>query len=75
MDEACVGAAMTYEYECTACHHTWEAEQKITDKPLIICPKCAKNKKVVNPQTAKRLISGKGAFVLNGEGWFKSGGY
>jgi len=59
---------VTYEYECTACHHEWESEQKITAAPLRTCPKCAK-------ATAKRLISGKGAFVLNGEGWFKSGGY
>ena len=58
---------MTYEYECTACKHTWEAEQKITAKPLRTCPECKK-------ATAKRLIS-KSAFVLNGEGWFKSGGY
>ena len=59
---------MTYEYECTACKHTWEAEQKITAKPLRVCPLCGKS-------AAKRLISSKGAFVLNGEGWFKSGGY
>ena len=59
---------MTYEYECTACKHTWEAEQKITAEPQRTCPKCAK-------ATAKRLISSKSAFVLNGEGWFKSGGY
>jgi putative FmdB family regulatory protein len=60
---------VTYEYQCTdpACHHEWEAEQKITAAPLRTCPKCAK-------ATAKRLIS-KSAFVLNGEGWFKSGGY
>lgn len=39
----------TYEYECPHCGHTFEASQKITDKPLDKCPKC--NKKV------KRLIS------------------
>jgi len=58
---------MTYEYECTACKHTWETEQRITAAPVKTCPKCKKQK-------ARRLIS-KSAFVLNGEGWFKSGGY
>jgi len=59
---------MTYDYQCTACGHTWEAEQRITAEPLRTCPACEKD-------TAKRLIAGKGAFVLNGKGWFKSGGY
>jgi putative FmdB family regulatory protein len=59
---------MTYDYECTSCKHAWETEQRITEKPLRVCPRCEK-------ETAKRLISGKGAFVLHGEGWFRSGGY
>jgi putative FmdB family regulatory protein len=60
---------MTYEYECTnpTCKHTWEEEQRITAQSIRMCPKC-------KSQTAKRLIS-KSAFILNGEGWFKSGGY
>lgn len=61
---------MTYEYKCTACGHEWEEEQRITAQSIGVCPKCKQ-------QTAKRLISksaGTG-FVLNGEGWFKSGGY
>jgi putative FmdB family regulatory protein len=58
---------VTYEYQCTACHHEWEAEQKITAKPITDCPKCKQG-------AAKRLIS-KSAFILHGEGRFKSGGY
>jgi putative FmdB family regulatory protein len=58
---------MTYEYQCGACFHQWEAEQKITEEPLKKCPKCEQLK-------AQRLIS-KSAFILNGGGWFKSGGY
>lgn len=59
---------MTYEYACTdpSCNHEWEVEQKITAKPVTDCPKCRKG-------TAKRLISGKGAFVLNGSRWAKDG--
>lgn len=30
----------TYEYECLHCGHTFEARQKISDKPLASCPKC-----------------------------------
>lgn len=59
---------MTYEYECTnpLCAHTWEEDQKITAQSIGICPKC-------NQQTAKRLISKSGGFILNGEGWYRDG--
>ena len=59
---------MTYEYACTdpACQAEWEAEQRITEPPQTVCPHCQK-------ATAKRLISGNGAFVLNGSGWSKDG--
>lgn len=60
----------TYDYECQndQCQHAFEAEQRISEDPLKVCPKCEK-------ETAKRLISGRGAFALNGSGWFKTGGY
>jgi putative FmdB family regulatory protein len=31
---------ITYEYKCQKCGHTFEAEQRMTDKPLSACPKC-----------------------------------
>ncbi len=34
----------TYAYRCTECHHHFDALQKITDKPLVECPNCHKNK-------------------------------
>ena len=58
---------MIYEYQCTSCKHEWEEEQRITAQAIGLCPQCKQ-------QTAKRLIS-KSAFVLNGPGWFKTGGY
>jgi putative FmdB family regulatory protein len=55
---------MTYEYQCKACKHEWEAEQKIKDEPIRECPKC-------HEQEAQRVIAGRGAFVLNGRCWAK----
>ena len=57
---------MTYEYTCTKCGHEWEAEQKITEPPIRVCPKCKKKK-------AKRLVSGGQGFQLKGGGWAKEG--
>lgn len=56
----------TYEYQCKACQHTWEADQKITEPPLTDCPECKK------PE-AKRLISGGTGFQLQGKGWASDG--
>lgn len=42
---------MTYDYICQVCQHAWEAEQRITDPALVVCPACG-------CETAKRLISG-----------------
>lgn len=52
----------TYEYECAACKHRWEADQRITDKPLEECPKCG-------AKDVRRLI-GRSTFVLKGTGWY-----
>jgi len=49
-----------YEYECRKCG-TFEATQKITDKPLGKCPTC-KGK-------VKKLISNT-SFQLKGTGWY-----
>jgi putative FmdB family regulatory protein len=29
-----------YEYKCSRCGHKFEVKQKITDKPVKICPNC-----------------------------------
>ena len=49
-----------YEYQCGKCG-TFEATQRITDKPLTKCPTC-KGK-------VKRLISNT-SFQLKGSGWY-----
>jgi putative FmdB family regulatory protein len=52
---------MTYEYECKACNHQFEAQQSIKDPPLTNCPRC-------KTDFLRRLIS-KSTFVLKGSGW------
>jgi putative FmdB family regulatory protein len=51
-----------YEYACGACGNEFEAEQRITEKPLKTCPKC-------QSRQVKRLIS-QTSFVLKGGGWY-----
>jgi putative FmdB family regulatory protein len=51
-----------YEYQCKACQHEFEREQRITEEPVKDCPKCGA------PQ-ARRLIS-RTSFVLKGGGWY-----
>lgn len=51
-----------YEYQCTACQHEFEREQRISEAAIKKCPKCGKAK-------AKRLIS-RTSFVLKGGGWY-----
>jgi putative FmdB family regulatory protein len=53
-----------YEYQCQACANVIEALQKISDAPLLKCPKCgeaALRKKVSAP-----------AFRLKGSGWYET---
>jgi putative FmdB family regulatory protein len=58
----------TYDYECQACRHIWDASQKISEEPQKTCPKCEEDK-------AKRLVTTRGGFMLSGSGWFNKGGY
>jgi putative FmdB family regulatory protein len=51
-----------YEYACGKCGHELEAEQRITDPPLKLCPRC-------RARRLKRLIS-QTSFVLKGGGWY-----
>ena len=53
-----------YDYECGSCGHTFEAFQKMTDKPLIKCPKCQKK--------LRRLISGGAGLIFKGSGFYST---
>ncbi len=50
-----------YEYECQACAHRFEEWQKMSDKPIRVCPKCKARK-------VEKLISHT-SFQLKGGGW------
>ena len=53
-----------YEYGCQRCGHTFERLQKVSDKPVDVCPVCDAKGDV------KKLIS-RSSFVLKGGGWYK----
>ncbi|MCG3136336.1 MAG: hypothetical protein HJJLKODD_00164 [Phycisphaerae bacterium] len=55
----------TYEYECQACGHRFEAFQSINAEPLSACPKCKK------PQ-AQRMISGGAGILFRGSGFYQT---
>jgi putative FmdB family regulatory protein len=59
---------VTYLYECGSCGLQVEKEQRITAAPIRKCPGC-------RAYRLRRLIAGAGTFVLNGTGWFNTGGY
>ena len=52
-----------YEYECSQCHETSDALQKVNDPPPETCPRCGAQ------NTLSRLLS-RTSFVLKGGGWY-----
>ena len=52
-----------YEYECSQCHQTSDALQKINDPAPEACPHCGAK------HTLSRLVS-RTSFVLKGGGWY-----
>jgi len=53
----------TYDYQCEACGHKFEAFQSIKADPIKICPVCNKKK-------VKRLIGTGGALIFKGSGFY-----
>jgi putative FmdB family regulatory protein len=52
-----------YEYECSQCHQTSDAFQKVNDPPPETCPRCGAH------NSLSRLLS-RTSFVLKGGGWY-----
>lgn len=55
----------TYEYRCNACGDEHEVFQSIKDGPKKKCPACGKN-------ALERLISGGGAVLFKGSGFYET---
>jgi len=55
----------TYDYECDACHCTFEEFQSMSDEPLKKCPKCGKNK-------LRRLFGAGAAVIFKGSGFYQT---
>ena len=53
-----------YEYQCTACRHTFDVLQKLSDDPLIDCRECGAPK-------LRKLVSAPN-FRLKGAGWYET---
>ena len=53
-----------YEYKCKSCEESVEKLQKMSDEPLIECPKC-------DEPSLIRVISSAG-FRLKGTGWYET---
>jgi putative FmdB family regulatory protein len=52
----------TYEYQCQKCKCRFEEFQKISDPPLVKCPKCGGG--------LERLISGGSGLIFKGSGFY-----
>ncbi len=52
----------TYSYRCSACNHSFDKVQRITEDAIKLCEACG-------AETASRLITS-GNFVLKGSGWY-----
>lgn len=55
----------TYDYECTACGHTFEKFQSITAPAVKKCPSCGKLK-------VKRLIGTGEGIIFKGSGFYQT---
>ena len=55
----------TYEYECSACGHAFEALQTMTEPKLTKCPECKKNK-------LARLIGSGSGVIFKGTGFYET---
>jgi putative FmdB family regulatory protein len=54
----------TYEYECESCCNRFEAVQKMSDKPLSVCPKCGNH--------VRRVLSPNIGIAFHGSGFYST---
>ena len=54
----------TYEYECEKCGGKFDLFQKMSDKPVSVCPQCG--------GAAIRLISAGSGIIFKGSGFYET---
>lgn len=52
----------TYEYECRACAHRFEAFQSMSEAPISLCPQCG--------ASVRRMIGGGTGIIFKGSGFY-----
>ncbi|MGA2177314.1 MAG: zinc ribbon domain-containing protein [Verrucomicrobiota bacterium] len=62
----------TYEYVCSKCEHHFEKIQRITDKPLKICPKELCHLNPWGKGKVTRAISTGGGLIFKGSGFYST---
>ena len=61
-----------YEYRCASCGHQFDVQQRFSDAPLTVCPKCqGKLSKVFHP--AGVIFKGSGFYTTDYKGAGKAG--
>ena len=55
----------TYEYKCKKCGHRFEEIQKMSAKPLVLCPIC-------KTENLVRIISLGGGMIFKGSGFYQT---
>jgi putative FmdB family regulatory protein len=60
----------TYEYVCSKCEHHFETVQRITDKPLTVCPKELCHLKRWGKGKVKRAVVGGAGLLFKGSGFY-----
>lgn len=55
----------TYDYQCDACGHAFEAYQSITAPPLRVCPECKSRR-------LRRLLGTGAALLFKGNGFYQT---
>ncbi len=62
----------TYEYVCSKCQHHFELSQRITAKPLKICPEALCHLKPWGKGNVTRAISTGGGLIFKGSGFYST---
>lgn len=62
----------TYDWKCRTCGKDHSVDRKITESDI---PPEACDTEDCQSNEFERIIIGGGNFILQGQGWFKKGGY